>query len=169
MFDRLVLLAKGKIIYFNKAELAVDYFEKIGYVCPELSNPCDYFMSMMSKESIELEHEEEGQVGPTGPKHKDIDKEYAQVIQYFNDTYAIHELKCDHEAVHPDCLPITGEEESNSAVTPWCYQYKLLATRNFLNVVRLPQTSYVKFLTTCVTASFVAFFFWQAGRYEPNR
>lgn len=48
-------------------------------------------------------------------------------------------------------------------VTPWGYQYRLLATRNFLNVIRLPQTSYVKLLTTCVTATFVAFFFWQAG------
>ena len=48
-------------------------------------------------------------------------------------------------------------------VTPWGYRYRLLATRNFLNVIRLPQTSYVKLLTTCVTATFVAFFFWQAG------
>jgi ATP-binding cassette subfamily G (WHITE) protein 2 len=31
MFDRLVLLAKGKIIYFNKADLSVDYFTSIGY------------------------------------------------------------------------------------------------------------------------------------------
>jgi ABC-type multidrug transport system permease subunit len=29
--------------------------------------------------------------------------------------------------------------------------------------VRLPQTSYVKLTTTCVTATFVAFFFWQSG------
>lgn len=40
-----------------------------------------------------------------------------------------------------------------------------MATRNFLNVIRLPQTSYVKLTTTCVTASFVAFFFWQSGAY----
>ena len=44
MFDRLMLLAKGKIIFFNEARLAVDYFSGIGYKCPELSNPADYFM-----------------------------------------------------------------------------------------------------------------------------
>jgi hypothetical protein len=33
--------------------------------------------------------------------------------------------------------------------------------------VRLPQTSYVKLLTTSVTATFVAFFFWQVGAYIP--
>ena len=31
MFDRLMLLARGKIIYFNKASLAVDYFSSIGF------------------------------------------------------------------------------------------------------------------------------------------
>lgn len=52
-FDRLLLLAKGKIIYMNKAELAVDYFASIDFQCPELSNPADYFMTMMSIESCE--------------------------------------------------------------------------------------------------------------------
>ena len=59
MFDRLVLLARGKIIYFNRADLSVDFFTGKGYACPETSNPCDYFMSMMSKESIELDHADE--------------------------------------------------------------------------------------------------------------
>jgi len=53
MFDRLMLLAKGKVIYFNEARLAVDYFSGIGFKCPELSNPSDYFMSIMSIETIE--------------------------------------------------------------------------------------------------------------------
>lgn len=55
MFDRLMLLARGKIIYFNEARLAVDYFTKINYKCPELSNPADYFMAIMSIETIESE------------------------------------------------------------------------------------------------------------------
>lgn len=53
MFDRLMLMAMGRIIYFNEARLAVDYFAGINYKCPELSNPADYFMSIMSIESLE--------------------------------------------------------------------------------------------------------------------
>jgi len=30
MFDRLMLLAQGKIVYFNQASLAVDYFSSLG-------------------------------------------------------------------------------------------------------------------------------------------
>lgn len=50
-----MLMAKGKIIFFNQASLSVDYFGSIGFKCPELSNPADYFMSIMSIESIEAE------------------------------------------------------------------------------------------------------------------
>lgn len=61
MFDRLMLLAKGKIIYFNEARLSVDYFASINFRCPELSNPADYFMSIMSIESQEEEDTEDQQ------------------------------------------------------------------------------------------------------------
>lgn len=55
MMDQLMLIAKGKIIYFNQANKAVDYFTSISFKCPELSNPSDYFMSIMSIETIEQE------------------------------------------------------------------------------------------------------------------
>jgi hypothetical protein len=54
-----MLLAQGRIIYFNEARLAVDYFASIEFKCPELSNPADYFMSIMSIESIEQEENED--------------------------------------------------------------------------------------------------------------
>ena len=53
MFDRLMLLARGKVIFFNEARFAVDHFAKLNYKCPQLSNPADYFMQIMSIESIE--------------------------------------------------------------------------------------------------------------------
>ena len=68
IFDKLILLAQGNIIYFNDADKAVNYFNKIianprdgtTFSCPDLSNPADYFMSIMSIESIEKKDYEEG-------------------------------------------------------------------------------------------------------------
>jgi hypothetical protein len=57
IFDRLMLMAKGQIIFFNEAQYAVDHFASIDYKCPELSNPADYFMSIMSYETVEQEIE----------------------------------------------------------------------------------------------------------------
>ena len=54
-FDKLMLLAKGKIIYFNHKDNAVSYFKNIGFECPPLTTPSDYFMSIMSIEHIEKE------------------------------------------------------------------------------------------------------------------
>lgn len=42
--------------------MAVDYFASINYKCPELSNPADYFMSIMSIESQEQEDHEDAEV-----------------------------------------------------------------------------------------------------------
>lgn len=56
-FDRLILLSQGKIIYFNETDKAVNYFDSIGFSCPALTNPADFFMSIMSIESIESEKE----------------------------------------------------------------------------------------------------------------
>lgn len=53
-----MLLAKGKVIFFNEAKLAVNYFSGIDYKCPPISNPADYFMMIMSIESIEKPDEE---------------------------------------------------------------------------------------------------------------
>jgi ATP-binding cassette subfamily G (WHITE) protein 1 len=50
--------------------------------------------------------------------------------------------------------------------TGFCYQFGLLAQRNFMNLLRLPQTSYVKLLTTVLTACFAVLLFWQV---EPNK
>jgi len=60
MFDKLMLLAKGKVLYFNECSLSRDYFKKINFICPNLANPADYYMLIMSKESIELEMELDG-------------------------------------------------------------------------------------------------------------
>lgn len=78
-------------------------------------------MSMMSKESIELDHEEDGQVGAFGVDEKAVEIEYKRVIEYFLAKYEASEGRCDAHYVNPDCLPITGNEEAISVVTPWGY------------------------------------------------
>ncbi len=67
LFDRLILLAKGKIVYFNEAKLAVDYFSTLGdkYKCPEFSNPADFFMDMLKIESIDKTDEKDPDIYKT--------------------------------------------------------------------------------------------------------
>ena len=45
----------------------MDYFSSFNFVCPELSNPSDYFMSIMSIESID---QDEGMDASAGDMNK---------------------------------------------------------------------------------------------------
>jgi hypothetical protein len=161
MMDLLVLLAKGKIIYFNQADKSVNYFGSIGFQCPELSNPCDFFMSMMSIESIEND-----QANETGNLLQDrarIEAIYLETIALFVTKYHESELCCDHTIKHELCWPLEADY-GKGQYTGFCYQFNLLAKRNFANIVRLPQTSYVKLLTTVLTASFASILFWNTAQ-----
>lgn len=48
LFENLILLSEGRLIYFGKAASALDYFSSRGFTCPEHYNPGDYFMDLIS-------------------------------------------------------------------------------------------------------------------------
>lgn len=41
-FDRLLLLARGKVVYFGPANQAIDHFSRIGYGMTLQENPADF-------------------------------------------------------------------------------------------------------------------------------
>ncbi|KAL3664425.1 hypothetical protein V7S43_010748 [Phytophthora oleae] len=47
LFDQLYLLSDGSAVYHGKASESVDYFASLGYPCPSLMNPTDYFMRQL--------------------------------------------------------------------------------------------------------------------------
>ena len=106
MMGQLMLLARGKVIYFNEASRAVDYFASIDYRVPELCNPADYFMQIMSIESIEQAREDEiGQSRMSShqnfaiPEHqKTVAEEYKERIDFFKQKYDTSPLANDADA-----------------------------------------------------------------------
>jgi hypothetical protein len=61
-----------------------------------------------------------------------------------------------------------GAPNQSGVQTSFFYQFGLLCKRNFLNLLRLPQTSYVKVLTTCLTALFAILLFFNTGTDAPG-
>lgn len=104
MFDRLMLLAKGKVIYFNEAQHAVEYFASFNYRCPELSNPADYFMAIMSIETIE--HEDTDDADALRESQRGVAEIYERKINEFSMNYERSALKNDPNVVDPDVVPL---------------------------------------------------------------
>mmetsp|Transcript_2454 Transcript_2454/g.3750 ORF Transcript_2454/g.3750 Transcript_2454/m.3750 type:complete len:507 (-) Transcript_2454:27-1547(-) len=141
-FDRLMLLAQGKIIYYNDKEKSIDYFGSIGFPCPNLTNPADYFMSIMSIESIEGEDIDADDKKALERSHSMIQVTYDQRIDTFHQSYQKSELKNDPNEVHPEAKALSAESLASNT---WGYEFSLLAKRNALNQWRLPHQTTIKF------------------------
>jgi ABC-type multidrug transport system ATPase subunit len=49
MFDDLVLLGTGGVpCYIGPSSYVIPYFASLGYICPQMENPADYFMDVIS-------------------------------------------------------------------------------------------------------------------------
>jgi len=48
MFDRLILMCDGYIVYQGLAKYSSQYFKSIGWEVPHHTNPADYYMSALS-------------------------------------------------------------------------------------------------------------------------
>lgn len=56
LFDDLLVLAEGKIVYYGPVTGSVDYFARLGFPCPQYTNPADFFfMNILSDiDAIEI-------------------------------------------------------------------------------------------------------------------
>lgn len=101
MFDQLMLMAKGKIIYHNEASKAVDFFKEQNFACPDLNNPADYFMTMMSIEAFDEQDTDNREALEISKQ--EIQRKYEQRINAFSDFYEASELKNDADNVLEGC------------------------------------------------------------------
>eukprot|EP00914_Ancora_sagittata_P008343 GHVO01016308.1.p1 GENE.GHVO01016308.1~~GHVO01016308.1.p1 ORF type:complete len:611 (+),score=84.67 GHVO01016308.1:142-1974(+) len=48
LFDELILMADGRILYFGPIEASIEWFARMGHKCPALSNPADFLIRVIS-------------------------------------------------------------------------------------------------------------------------
>ena len=46
LFDKILLLSKGQVVFFGPAKDALEHFDSLGYKCPNLENPADFFLDI---------------------------------------------------------------------------------------------------------------------------
>jgi ABC-type multidrug transport system ATPase subunit len=56
LFDRLLLLGRGRTVYFGPNAQMLDYFASIGYECPEWENPANFIMDTIHGHFSHNEH-----------------------------------------------------------------------------------------------------------------
>lgn len=122
LFDDLLLLSEGHIVYLGDAEASIEYFDKLGYQCPVYSNPADfYFMEMLRQFSLPKN------IPPAPPSASAQIERLAESFATAGSTHAsqaasatscsVHETSSDQETAGEEALPMgTHSEGQGEAV-----------------------------------------------------
>lgn len=120
-------------------------------------------MDIMSIESLQVDIDfDESQRHESLVELENIQQQYDKRIALFDRAYASSELKNDENAVPAG---ITFEKLTEGKFggdqKSWCYTMGLIASRNWMNRVRLPQTGYLGLFVTVVQSLIVDLLYWQ--------
>jgi len=134
-FDNLLLMVRGNIIYQGRASLAVGYFGSIGYPCPKLSNPADFFMKLTNESGLVLEEMSQSKDGRV------IDINQEELESRFQ--LRVDDLVTKYNKSHmkENALQgITNEyiENKRKYEVSWFRQFYLVLIRALINEIRNP-------------------------------
>uniref|UniRef100_A0A8D2JJ23 ABC transporter domain-containing protein n=1 Tax=Sciurus vulgaris TaxID=55149 RepID=A0A8D2JJ23_SCIVU len=137
LFDRLTLLASGKLIFHGPAQEALGYFESIGYPCEPYNNPADFFLDVISGDSsaVGLNREEED-----SSETEQLSQREKSVIETLVECYANSSFCRDTKAELDELSG--GQKKKRSLalkeityVTSFCHQLKWIIRRSFKNLL----------------------------------
>ncbi|KAL4512252.1 hypothetical protein ABPG72_005254 [Tetrahymena utriculariae] len=128
-FDRLILLVDGQFIYQGPRSEVINHFGSFGFQCPQLSNPADYFMSIMHAESQENRNN------------------YQKYFEHFDSD--LYPLIDEEIKQHSQELIV-----NKSAQVAYSSQLKHLTVRSFLNLKRNPILSRSRIIQSIILGLF---------------
>ncbi|KAG0003577.1 hypothetical protein BGZ65_001560 [Modicella reniformis] len=136
LFDDLLLLSQGKVVYFGKAQTAAAYFESLGHECPVGWNVADYFLDLITL------HQEGNTDREEAYSREDFAKKYSDYLASNPNAHLTQLLK-EHqntsEKTERDALLNQFRKEySTQYATTTLTQTFLLTQRSMTNLARHP-------------------------------
>ena len=143
LFDDMILLNHGKIVYQGEVKNLVPYFDNIGYKCPEYTNPSDFiFMNILNP--LDLQNNEEND--NINIEQFNVQNNTDEIpINYIEkkDKFILDSYKKSgmENNVKEKCKEINSNtkklSEKNAKYVPRIgLQYKFLIKRHFNNIIR---------------------------------
>ncbi|NWS60829.1 ABCG2 protein, partial [Chunga burmeisteri] len=153
LFDNLMLLAAGRVLYHGPAQHAIEYFQSIGYECEPYNNPADFFLDVINGDStaVAMSKTDDTNTAESTEECTECDKTLAEKLaeKYSNSAY-YQETKAVLENIS------LGNKKKTKAVfrqityaNSFLHQLKWVSKRTFKNLVGNPQASIAQL---CVTA-----------------
>ena len=142
LFDNLMILDKGRNIYFGKAQAAIAYYAQMDYAVPMNTNPANHFITIAIK----------------GPERNQ------QFYDHYNQFIlpSIQEVSATRDQY--------DEFQNSTKLVGACSQYFILLIRAFRNFTRNPMSFIVRFVQICFLAVIFCMLYFQLSKDfdKPN-
>eukprot|EP00347_Sterkiella_histriomuscorum_P001693 403371041 len=125
MFDRLILMADGHVMYQGLAKDSTQYFNRLGLKCPTFSNPADYFMRVLSINY---------------PKQDSDEKK----IKFLCDSYEEKLKSVANKEQNQYQVTSLDFQQNKKKVTGFCQQLNICTWRSWEGLKRDPRQTKVK-------------------------
>ncbi|KAK1265609.1 Pleiotropic drug resistance protein 3 [Acorus gramineus] len=140
LFDDIILLSDGQVVYHGPRENVLEFFESMGFKCPERKGVADFLQEVTSRKDQQqywVRHEEQYRYVPV--------KEFAEAFQSFHVGRRMNEelaTPFDKSKSHPAALMTSKYGASNKELLRaliW-REYLLMKRNSFVYIFKLFQT-----------------------------
>ena len=124
LFDDIIILNKGKIIYLGEVNNLVNYFSSIGYKCPEYTNPSDYiFMNILNPITFNFDN-----------NLKSVEEKDKYILESFTKSGMEKTILDKCNLINNNKIKLS--EKSHKYKPSLCLQLKFLLKRHLKNLIR---------------------------------
>lgn len=175
LFDRLVLLSKGQVLYLGGGKESVKYFKDVGYTCPEYHNPADFFLDVVGGDVKTAQLMERVTSAEESTNYQEIteaiaDDEKSDNFEDLLKAYKSSEIyKTEMQKVDEIWTRASGGNTSEikfKKVTTYAnsfwQQLKILLNRTALNLLRNPMTSFVQIMIMIIFGVMIGLIYFQS-------
>uniref|UniRef100_H2Z7M0 ABC transporter domain-containing protein n=1 Tax=Ciona savignyi TaxID=51511 RepID=H2Z7M0_CIOSA len=156
LFDRLLLLNKGDIVYRGPAKQAVDHFKSIGFSCPRFHNPADFFLDIVGGDVntarliVAMEEDEQS------------DNSEKLLECFRNSSLAREEDKELKSSGNVNYSLKNQVMETTHYANGFFHQLATVVRRTGLNILRNPMTSFVQIIIMIIFAVLIGLIYFQS-------
>ncbi|KAI3789672.1 hypothetical protein L2E82_02474 [Cichorium intybus] len=150
LFDDIILLSDGKIVYQGPRERVLEFFESMGFKCPERKGVADFLQEVTSKKD-----QEQYWIDRDKPYRFITSKEFAEAYESFDEGRRIAEeisIPFDKSKSHPAALTTKTYGVNKMELLKACTLRQILLMRrnSFVYIFKLFQLLVMSFVTMTV-------------------
>ncbi|XP_062586203.1 broad substrate specificity ATP-binding cassette transporter ABCG2-like isoform X2 [Saccostrea cucullata] len=161
LFDTLMMLSLGEVVYHGPTKDSLDYFHSIGYTIQEHNNPPDFFLDVISGDfNVDVD--------TLDPEKTSTDEEdvHGALVQKFRQSNVNAKVQSEVKAIFDEYQSKLTKKELVSLPpveynTSFFTQLLICSGRTVKNIARNPQTSIMQLFVILIFAAIVGGIYWQ--------